>query len=93
VLPAGRRQRDLERRLRAAFSPLFQACILLIDAAAAGAYADIARDSRRAGRAVPHDDALIAAIVRAHGFTLATRNGSHFAGAGIEIIDPWTAAP
>jgi hypothetical protein len=30
----------------------------------------------------------IAAIARAHGFAVATRNVSNFAGAGVELINP-----
>lgn len=89
LLPAGRRQRDLGERLRALLSRLFLGRILTFDLDAADAYARIARESGRAGKTVPHDDALIAAIARAHGFVVATRNVSNFAGAGVRLIDPW----
>lgn len=59
---------------------------------AAESYAAIARESQSRGLPVPHDDALIAAVARAHGFAVATRNVSNFAGAGIEIINPWERA-
>lgn len=90
LLPAGKRQRELGERLRASLSRLFEGRVLLFDLAAAEAYAQIARESRRAGKEVPHDDALIAAIARAHGFALATRNLAHFAAAGVEVLDPWS---
>lgn len=35
-------------------------------------------------------DALIAATASAHGFTLVTRDVRDFAGAGIDLLDPWT---
>jgi predicted nucleic acid-binding protein len=38
---------------------------------------------------VPHGDGLIAAIARAHGFAVATRKVSNFAGCGIAVINPW----
>jgi hypothetical protein len=37
----------------------------------------------------PRGPALIAAICRAHGAVLATRNVKDFAETGIEIVDPW----
>jgi predicted nucleic acid-binding protein len=89
LLPAGKRKRELDRRLRASLSRLFQGRILLFDLAAAESYAQIAGEARRAGRTVPHEDGLIAAIARAHGFAVATRNVSNFAGAGVELINPW----
>lgn len=90
-LPLGKRRRELDRRLRTALARLFHGRILLFDLAAAEAYARIAGDSRRAGKPVPHDDGLIAAIARAHSFAVATRNTSHFRAAGVEVIDPWMA--
>jgi predicted nucleic acid-binding protein len=52
-------------------------------------YAEIAAARRRAGRPISHFDAQIAAIARANGATVATRNTDDFAGCGVEIIDPW----
>lgn len=89
VLPAGKRRRDLDIAVRASVSRLFPGRVLSFDAAAADAFALIAEESRGRGLVMPHDDALIAAIARAHGFAVATRNGSNFAGAGIEVVDPW----
>jgi predicted nucleic acid-binding protein len=89
VLPAGKRRRDLDIAVRASLSRLFSGRVLPFDGAAADAFALIAEESRDRGLGVPHDDALIAAIARAHGFSVATRNGSNFAGAGIELVDPW----
>lgn len=89
LLPAGRRKRELDRGLRASLSRLFQGRILLFDLAAAESYAEIVGEARRAGKTVPHEDGLIAGIARAHGFAVATRNVSNFAGAGVELINPW----
>lgn len=89
LLPAGKRRSELETRMRATMARLFKARILDFDSAAAESYAAIAEESKRQGLSVPHDDALIAAIARAHGFAVATRNVSNFAGAGVELIDPW----
>lgn len=91
LLPTGKRKRELNLRLRASLSRLFQGRILLFDLAAAESYAQIAQDTSKSGRTVPHDDGLIAAIARAHGFAVATRNVSHFAGTGVELINPWAS--
>lgn len=89
VMPQGKRRRELDIAMRASLSRLFPNRVLPFDGAAAEAYALIAESSRDAGLPVPHDDALIAAIARAHGFAVATRNTSNFEGAGVNLIDPW----
>ena len=43
----------------------------------------------RLGLPIQGFDALIAAICRAHGAALATRNVKDFVETGIEIVDPW----
>jgi toxin FitB len=63
--------------------------VLPVDDAAAEHCAVIASSRERAGRPIGGFDALIAAVCRAHGATLATRNGPDFEGTGIEVIDPW----
>ncbi len=94
LLPAGKRKKELDLRLRAALMRLFQGRLLVFDLAAAESYARIAEEAKARGRIVPHDDGLIAAIARAHGFAVATRNVSNYAGAGVEVINPWEfAAP
>ncbi len=44
------------------------------------------------GRPIPEADCQIAAIARAHGMAVATRNVGDFSDTGIEVIDPWTDA-
>lgn len=91
LLPAGRR-RD---RLQAAVVPIFEedlrGRVLAFDAGAASAYATIAAERRRAGQPISQFDAQIAAIVHAHGGSLATRNIRDFESCGIELIDPFAA--
>jgi predicted nucleic acid-binding protein len=89
VLPAGKRRSDLAAAMRATIGRLFGGRVLGFDVAAAESYAVIAERTRASGLIVPHDDALIAAIALAHGFAVATRNVSDFAGAGVTIINPW----
>lgn len=63
--------------------------VLPVDETAAEHYAIIASARERAGRPIGGFDALIAAVCRARGAALATRNLPDFDGTGIEVIDPW----
>lgn len=54
-------------------------------------WAELLAALRRAGRAMPIKDSLIAATALAHGLPLATLNGRDFAAAGVELVDPRTA--
>jgi toxin FitB len=89
-LPDGRRKESL----LSAATDLFNAFGDLIepfDTAAAAWFARIV--VQRAGRGLPIEgfDAQIAAICRARGAALATRNVKDFRETGIDIIDPWSA--
>lgn len=66
--------------------------VLAFDSAAAEAYATIAASRRAAGRPITQADCQIAAIARARGATVATRNTADFEGCGIDLIDPWAEA-
>lgn len=44
---------------------------------------------RSSGRAMPIKDSLIAATALVHGLTIATRNRSDFANAGVKLVDPF----
>jgi predicted nucleic acid-binding protein len=91
LLPAGRRRAALEAAAVAMFSEDFADRILAFGSDAAGPYARIAADRRRAGRPISHFDAQIAAIARTAGAALATRNLSDFADLGLNVVDPWSA--
>jgi len=91
ILPAGQRRQQFEIALAGMLNQDFDGRILPFDSAAAVAYAVIASDRRRSGRPISQMDAQIAAIARAAGATLATRNVADFQGCGISIIDPWNA--
>ncbi len=67
----------------------FRDRILPFDSAAADEYARIGADRRAAGRPISQFDCQIAAIARAHGAAMATRNIGDFDGCGVEVIDPW----
>jgi len=87
-LPGGRRK---DRLLAAADEVLaaFSEHVLPFDAGAAVHYARIARRRDEAGLPIGGFDAQIAAICRAHGAALATRNSKDFLETGVEVIDPW----
>lgn len=67
--------------------------VLAFDATAAVDYAGIVSSRERAGTPIDGFDAQIAAICRARGATLATRNVKDFHGTGIEVTNPWDDSP
>lgn len=88
-LPAGRRRDGLVAAIDAMVAEDFGGRILPFDSAAAKFYAIIAAARRAAGRPIAEADCQIAAIARARGMAVATRNVADFLGCGMEIIDPW----
>lgn len=66
--------------------------VLAFDSAAAEAYAAIAFSRRAAGRSIAQADCQIAAIARARGAAVATRNTGKFEGCGVDLINPWGEA-
>ena len=92
IMPAGRRRDRLASEIEAMLRDDFEGRVLPFDSQAARAYAEIAAARRAAGRLVPQADCQIAAIARARGMAVATRNVRHFEEMGIEVIDPWVVA-
>jgi toxin FitB len=88
ILPDGRRKRDLDAAAQGILA-LFAGRILPFDSPAAREFASIVAARRRLGRPIQDFDAQIAAITRARGMSLATRNGQHFVDTGVLIINPW----
>jgi len=90
LLPAGKRRDTLAVAADGMFSQDFAGRCLPFDAAAAIEYAAIVSDRRGAGQAVSTEDAMIAAIALAHGYSLATRNTKDFHNVrGLILNDPW----
>jgi toxin FitB len=85
------RQDALAQAVERLFEHHFSERVLSFDPAAAGAYARIASRRRQIGRPIQSFDAAIAAIVSAHGASLATRDLHDFEGCGIDLKDPWSA--
>ena len=91
ILPAGKKRTALFEQARQIFSIDFAGRVLTFDSAAAENFADITTSRRKAGLDVKVFDAQIAAIARAHGAPVATRDVGDFTHTGIRIINPWTA--
>jgi len=51
-------------------------------------WAELLGRLRRAGKAMPIKDSLIAATALVHGLTVVTRNRADFANAGVRVVDP-----
>ncbi len=91
ILPAGRRRERLaaEAEIESTLREDFAGRILPFDSAAANAYATIMAGRRAAGRPISQADCQIAAIARARGAPVATRDVADFADCGIKVVNPW----
>ncbi|MBF0304661.1 MAG: type II toxin-antitoxin system VapC family toxin [Alphaproteobacteria bacterium] len=92
LTPGARRDR-LELWLRDELSARFEGRILPIDTAIADAWGRVMARARAAGRPVGAMDAGLAATAAAHGLVLVTRNTADFAVLGLDLLNPWYAAP
>ena len=89
LMPDGERKDDLANRVDRTVHMFAQSCVSF-DPVAAIQFADIAAKRRRAGKPIEYHDAQIAAIARATGFALATRNTKDFEGIdGLTVFDPF----
>lgn len=91
LMPEGARRHGLMIGTGEIFGELFAGRVLPFDQMAATEYAIIRAERQRTDRPISQLDCQIAAIARAHGAALATRNTRDFAGCGIELVDPWQA--
>ena len=89
ILPEGQRREGLKAALDATISEDFEGRILPFDTDAAKAYAEIASIRRAAGRPIADADCQIAAIARAAGAIVVTRNLRDFEGCGVDLVNPW----
>jgi len=87
LLP-GRRQSQLRTAATDVFND-FANQVLPFDEAAASEYAQVVSHRERLGKPIAGFDAQIAAICRARGAALATRNTADFRETGIKIINPF----
>lgn len=89
VREEGRKRRHLITRADAIFNEEFRGRILPFDERAARHFAEIAARRKRLGRRVGILDSQIAAVARANGMTIVTRNVSHFQDCDVPVVDPW----
>jgi toxin FitB len=89
VMPSGRRRDELARATEILLKT-FGDRVLPFDRAAAREFSGIVVERRAAGRNTKEADGLIAAIVKANGALIATRNVDDFTHCGLTIINPWT---
>ena len=92
ILPVGKRKTHLTKLIEDTLREDFPERILSFDSAAAVLYADICAHRRALGRPISQFDAQIAAICKARGATLATRNVADFADIGLKLINPLDGA-
>ena len=90
VLPRGRRRNGLLDEIEGMLREDFGGRVVPFDSYAARSYAAIAAARRAAGRPISQADCQIAAIARALGASVATRDVDGFVGCGIDVINPWT---
>jgi predicted nucleic acid-binding protein len=89
IMPAGQRRQQFQAALAEMLAVDFAGRILPFDSAAAELFAIIAAHRRGTGKPISQLDAQIAAIARANGAALATRNVADFDDCGITVINPW----
>lgn len=87
--PAGRRRSALKEALSTQLRSLFGERVLAFDVVAAESFAQVNASALKAGNRISFADAAIAAIAKANGFSVATRNVRDFKGTGVAIVDPW----
>ncbi len=89
LLVDGKRRRGLWDAAKRIFDEDFSGQVLSFDSDAADMYAEIASSRRMTGKPISQFDAMIAAMARSRGASLATRNVKDFEDCGIDLIDPW----
>jgi predicted nucleic acid-binding protein len=85
LLPMGRRR----SRLLKWYAGANQWRTVDFDSATASEWAKLLFELRRAGKAMPIKDSLIAALALQHDLIVATRNTVDFQDAGVQIVNPF----
>ena len=86
ILPKGSKQSALERWFDAGVGRLH---CLAWEAETGMKWAELLARLRKAGKAMPIKDSLIAATAAVHGLAVATRNRSVFLNSGVQVVDPF----
>ena len=85
----GRRRDQLVEAARSVFEIDFRDRTLAFDQDSARLYGTIRASRMKAGTPIEPIDAQIAAIARAMGATIATRNIGDFHACGVPLVNPW----
>ena len=88
-MPHGRRRNEVIAANARIIDQFLDGRVLPFDRNAAQHYAEIRARRERTGRPISEMDCLIAAIARANGAAVATRDARGFADCGIAVINPW----
>lgn len=91
-MPLGKKRETLAKAFRHMLEKDFDGRILPFDGYTALHYGPLVAERERAGKPISQADAMIAAICRSHGATLATRNVKDFDSLGLTVVDPWVRA-
>ena len=86
LLPKGKKRASLERWFDAGVQRLL---CLPWESETGLKWAELLTRLRKAGKAMPIKDSLIAATALTHNLTLATHNSSDFEKAGVRVVDPF----
>jgi toxin FitB len=87
-LPDGRRRDELTLAIERIVNRLLPR-LYAFDRASAETAGELSGLAARRGRPMARIDAQIAGITAVYGLTLVTRNVGDFAGAGLDLVDPW----
>lgn len=90
LLPAGRRRDDVTAGIENVIES-YRDRTLPFDERCSRFFGPVLLSARTAGKPIQSPDAMIAATALAHGMSVATRDRNDFAGAGVDLIDPWAA--
>ena len=92
LLPEGRRKQALQEAAARMLEEFRGRCVAF-DESAASRYAVLVAARMRGGQTINVEDAQIAAVALAGGFTLVTRSTGDFEGIdGLRVVDPWAAS-
>jgi predicted nucleic acid-binding protein len=90
LLPAGANKMRLSALIDS-IRTQFDACLVAVDDVIARVSGELRAQVELRGGELKPMDALIAASALCRSASLATRNLKHFAGLGIDLVNPWTA--